>query len=130
MQNVGILAAEIYFPATYVDQAENEVFDKAPKGKYTIGLGQLAMACVNDREDIASISLTCVKNLLEKNNIDPLSIGRLEVGTETLIDKSKSVKTVLMSLFAQSGNHDIEGVTSINACYGSTNALFNSINWI
>jgi hydroxymethylglutaryl-CoA synthase len=88
------------------------------------------MACVNDREDIASISLTCVKNLLEKNNIDPKSIGRLEVGTETLIDKSKSVKTVLMSLFAQSGNHDIEGVTSINACYGSTNALFNTINWI
>jgi len=54
----------------------------------------------------------------------------LEVGTETLIDKSKSIKTTLMQLFAPAKQHDIEGVTSINACYGSTNALFNTINWM
>lgn len=88
------------------------------------------MACINDREDVNSISLTCVKNLLDKNQIKPARIGRLEVGTETLIDKSKSVKTTLMQLFAPSRAHDIEGVTSINACYGSTNALFNTINWM
>jgi hydroxymethylglutaryl-CoA synthase len=34
-----------------------------------------------------------------------------------------------MDLFKASGNHDVEGVTSINACYGGTNALFNTINW-
>jgi hydroxymethylglutaryl-CoA synthase len=88
------------------------------------------MACLNDREDINSITLTCVKNLLKKNGIRPEEIGRLEVGTETLLDKSKSLKTVLMNLFLASGNHDLEGVTSINACYGSTNALFNSLNWV
>jgi hydroxymethylglutaryl-CoA synthase len=88
------------------------------------------MAAVNDREDINSISLTCVQNLLNKYKIDPRSIGRLEVGTETLIDKSKSVKTTLMDLFKASGNHDIEGVTTVNACYGGTNALFSTINWV
>ena len=88
------------------------------------------MAIVNDREDVNTISLTCVKNLLEKNNIKPMRIGRLEVGTETLIDRSKSVKTTLMQLFAGSRSHDIEGVTSINACYGGTNALFNTLNWV
>lgn len=62
---------------------------------------------------------------MEKYNVDPKKIGRLEVGTETLIDKSKSTKTVLMQLFKEYGNHDIEGVTSINACYGGTAALFN-----
>lgn len=86
------------------------------------------MACVNDREDVTSISLTCVKNLLTKHHLDTNSIGRLEVGTETLLDKAKSVKTNLMELF--NGNHDIEGVTSINACYGGTNALFNTLNWV
>lgn len=86
------------------------------------------MACINDREDITSISLTCLRNLLKNRNIKPSEIGRLEVGTETLLDKSKSLKTVLMSLFE--GNNDVEGVTSVNACYGSTNALFNSINWV
>jgi hypothetical protein len=40
-------------------------------------------------------------------NIHPSQVGRLEVGTETLLDKSKSTKTVLMTLFK--GNHDIEG---------------------
>lgn len=88
------------------------------------------MSFVNDREDVNSISLTCLNNLMKKYNVRPEQIGRLEVGTETLLDKSKSLKTVLMNLFKESGNHDVEGVTSINACYGSTNALFNSINWI
>jgi hypothetical protein len=40
------------------------------------------------------------------------------VGTETLLDKSKSVKTQLMRLFAESGNGNIEGVDTMNACYG------------
>jgi len=88
------------------------------------------MACVTDREDIHSISLTVVQNLLEKHGVHPSRIGRLEVGTESLLDKSKSVKTHLMSLFSPHKNYDIEGVTSINACYGATNALFNTINWI
>ena len=128
--DVGLLATEIYFPNTFVSQSDLEVFNSVSKGKYTIGLGQTTMACLNDREDINSITLTCVNNLLKKNNISPRQIGRLEVGTETLLDKSKSLKTVLMNLFLESGNHDIEGVTSINACYGSTNALFNSLNWV
>ncbi len=35
-----------------------------------------------------------------------------------------------MDLFVQSGNSDIEGVDSKNACYGSTAAIFNAVNWI
>lgn len=52
------------------------------------------------------------------------------MGTETLLDKSKSVKSVLMQLFQDSGNTNIEGVDTVNACYGGTNALFNAINWV
>ncbi|CAO1631173.1 unnamed protein product [Sympodiomycopsis kandeliae] len=129
-QNVGIKAMEIYFPKRCISQDELEDFDGAPKGKYTIGFGQKFMACTDDREDINSFLLTVTANLLEKYNIDPKSIGRLDVGTETIIDKSKSVKTVLMNLFAPSGNTDIEGLDSKNACYGSTAALFNAVNWV
>lgn len=35
-----------------------------------------------------------------------------------------------MQLFNNFGNFDIEGVTTINACYGGTAALFNTIAWI
>ena len=129
--DVGLIGLELYFPRNYVDQTEYEQFNGVSKGKYTIGLGQTTMSCVDDLEDINSInsiSLTCVNNLMKRYGIKPEQIGRLEVGTETLLDKSKSVKTVLMTLFQ--GNHDVEGVTTTNACYGSTSALFNSINWL
>ena len=67
---------------------------------------------------------------MKKYAIDPKSIGRLDVGTETIIDKAKSVKTVLMRLFEEAGNYDVEGVDNVNACYGSTAAVFNAINWV
>ncbi|XP_041984802.1 hydroxymethylglutaryl-CoA synthase 1 [Aricia agestis] len=129
-ENVGILAMELYFPSQYVDQTELEKFDEVGAGKYTIGLGQTKMGFCSDREDINSLCLTVVHRLLEKNNINPHDIGRLEVGTETIIDKSKSVKTFLMTLFAKAGATDIEGIDTTNACYGGTAALFNAINWL
>lgn len=78
--------------------------------------------------DIYSFALTAVSNLLQKYEIDTNSIGRLEVGTETILDKSKSVKSVLMQLFGD--NTNVEGVDTVNACYGGTNAFFNTVNWI
>ncbi|EDR01308.1 uncharacterized protein LACBIDRAFT_254737 [Laccaria bicolor S238N-H82] len=129
-KDVGILAMEVYFPRRCISESELEVFDGVSPGKYTIGLGQEYMAWPDDREDINSFALNAVAGLLEKFNVDPKSIGRLDVGTETIIDKSKSVKTTLMDLFAESGNFDIEGIDSKNACYGGTAALFNAINWV
>lgn len=74
------------------------------------------------------MSLTVVSRLLKNYNVDPKAVGRLEVGTETILDKSKSVKSVLMQLFGD--NTNLEGVDTVNACYGGTNAVFNSVNWI
>ncbi|KAL1626213.1 3-hydroxy-3-methylglutaryl coenzyme A synthase [Diplodia seriata] len=76
-----------------------------------------------------SLALTAVSSLMRKYDIDPTTIGRLEVGTETLLDKSKSCKSVLMQLFPDNGG-DMEGIDTYNACYGGTNALFNAVNWV
>ena len=35
-----------------------------------------------------------------------------------------------MQLFEASGNYDVEGIDSTNACYGGTAALLNSIAWM
>jgi hydroxymethylglutaryl-CoA synthase len=129
-ENVGILAADVYFPTQYVDQAKLEQFDQVSQGKYTIGLGQFRMSFCLDNEDINSLCLTALNNLMDKYGVRPEEIGRLDVGTETLIDKSKSVKSTLMSLFEASGNTDVEGVDNVNACFGGTSALFNACNWI
>ena len=129
-KNIGIVAIETYFPRQFVAQSDLEKWDGVSEGKYQLGLGQEGMAFCGDREDMNSIALTAVANLLEKNNIRPEDIGRLEVGTETVLDKSKSVKSVLMQLFEGTGNDNIEGIDTTNACYGGTNALFNSLNWL
>ncbi|RZC39088.1 HMG CoA synt C domain containing protein [Asbolus verrucosus] len=129
-KDVGILALEIIFPSQYVDQTELEEYDGVAAGKYTIGLGQQKMGFCSDREDINSLCLTVVKRLMERHGIAYSEIGHLEVGTETIIDKSKSVKTVLMQLFEPHGVTDIEGIDTTNACYGGTAALFNAISWV
>lgn len=128
--DVGILGIELVFPSLYIDQTELEQFDGVSEGKYTIGLGQSRMGFCTDREDINSLCLTVVSNLLKRYNVNPKDIGHLEVGTETIIDKSKSVKSVLMQLFEEHGVTDLEGIDTTNACYGGTAALFNAINWV
>lgn len=126
--NVGVLAAHVYWPSRCVKQTQLEQHDGC-QGKYTVGLGQTALSLFDDTEDVASILLNAVDRLLAAYKIEPKDIGRLEVGTETLVDKSKSVKTTLLAhLF---GEHaDVEGVTSTNACYGGTAALLNSVAWV
>ena len=128
--SVGILACELYIPSLYVDQSALETYDHVSKGKYTIGLGQHRMALCSDHEDICSLCLTVLTRLLSETGVHPQQIGRLDVGTETLVDKAKSIKTVLMQLFVEQGNTAVEGVDNINACYGGTAAIFNAIHWI
>ncbi|KAJ5259319.1 Hydroxymethylglutaryl-CoA synthase [Penicillium angulare] len=134
LKNVGIKAMDIYFPSRYVAQSDLEKYLGASTGKYTIGLGQTNMSFCDDREgkfsipNVYSLALTAVSSLLQKYNIDTNSIGRLEVGTESMLDKSKSCKSVLMQLFGS--NTDIEGADTYNACYGGTSALLNAVNWV
>ncbi|KAJ2656349.1 3-hydroxy-3-methylglutaryl coenzyme A synthase [Coemansia sp. RSA 1200] len=129
-QNIGVRAIDVYFPSRYVDQKELEQHDGVSAGKYTIGLGQDKMAFCDDREDISSVCLTAVQGFMEKYGVSYSDIGRLEVGTETIIDKSKSTKSVLMKLFEESGNFNVEGIDTTNACYGGTSALFNACQWV
>ncbi|XP_053448242.1 hydroxymethylglutaryl-CoA synthase, mitochondrial [Nycticebus coucang] len=129
-KDVGILALEVYFPAQYVDQTDLEKYNQVEAGKYTVGLGQTEMGFCSVQEDINSLCLTVAQRLMERTKLPWDSVGRLEVGTETIIDKSKAVKTVLMELFQDSGNTDIEGIDTTNACYGGTASLFNAANWM
>lgn len=81
----------------------SEKFNKVSPGKYTNGLGQHELSFAYPFEDVNSLCLTGIFNfyivvsrLMKNYNIHPSQVGRIEVGTETLVDKSKSSKTVLM----------------------------------
>lgn len=127
-QHVGILGMELYTPSHRVRQEDLERMDEQP-GKYTKGLGQEEIGFCCDDEDAVSMALTVVERFMNQYNISWHKIGRLEVGTESLTDRSKSIKTHLMSLFAKHGNCHIEGIDTYNACYGGTAALFNTVAW-
>ncbi|MGN6323458.1 MAG: hydroxymethylglutaryl-CoA synthase [Dyella sp.] len=126
--NAGIIAMELYFPNHMVLQADMERHHGCP-GKYTVGLGQEAVTFCGDDEDTVSMALTVVQRLMERYGIDWSQIGRLEVGTESQVDRSKSIKSYVMQLFEAHGCSNIEGVDTYNACYGGTSALFNTIAW-
>lgn len=128
-ERVGILAIEVYVPYCCIKQTDLEAHDGVA-GKYTVGLGQQTMGFCGDNEDVNSLCLTVLQMLVEKNKMSYNDIGRLEVGTETVIDKSKSVKTVLMQLLAEHGNTNVDGLETRNACYGGTQALFNAVAWV
>jgi len=145
--NAGIHAMELYIPQYVVSQSEMEQHDKCP-GKYTTGLGQQAIGFCADDEDAVSYALTATMRLLERMKIAPRDIGRIEIGTESQVDRSKSIKSVLVDLLYSleqkrrdvdtSGfreddpaakGFDVEGVDNVHACYGGTAALLNSIAW-
>ncbi|KAI1727126.1 hydroxymethylglutaryl-CoA synthase [Ditylenchus destructor] len=127
--NVGIRALEFYFPKNYVTQKELEEYDGVSSGKYTAGLGLTEMAFCKDNEDICSIALSATAALLENYKIDPNTIGFLEVGTETLIDKCKTVKSVVCSELLP-GVRDIHGSESKCACFAGTQSIVNAVNWV
>jgi acyl transferase domain-containing protein/3-hydroxy-3-methylglutaryl CoA synthase/enoyl-CoA hydratase/carnithine racemase/NAD(P)-dependent dehydrogenase (short-subunit alcohol dehydrogenase family)/acyl carrier protein len=128
-REVGIHAMEVYIPRHKVKASELEIFHNVP-GKYSKGLMFEELSFTSDDEDSVSMALTVVSRLLERHNISPEDIGYLTVGTESLLDRSKSIKSHLMRLFEESGCTNIEGVDTYNACYGGTAALFASIDWL
>ncbi|KAG2387812.1 hypothetical protein C9374_001406 [Naegleria lovaniensis] len=127
----GIVGMETYFPNRFVSQSALEQHDGVSEGKYTVGLAQSRMAVVDlEREDTVSLAMSAVKRLFDKYSIDPKQVKRLEVGTESAIDKSKSIKSFIMQEFPQVEYSEMEGIDTINACYGATNALFNGLYWL
>mmetsp|Transcript_17395 Transcript_17395/g.50879 ORF Transcript_17395/g.50879 Transcript_17395/m.50879 type:complete len:982 (-) Transcript_17395:69-3014(-) len=156
MRNCGIHTIEIYYPQFYFKQIEMEEFDARPDrygpsviGKYTKGIGQIEARYPTDDEDPISFSMTCVHRLIERMGKDGFnetfkysengetlgnwnSIGRLDIGSESLVDRSKSMKAYVMDLFERYGNceSNIEGVDMYNACYGGQAAGLCCQNWV
>tara|TARA_B110000046_G_C13015419_1_gene408483 strand:- start:399 stop:2633 length:2235 start_codon:yes stop_codon:yes gene_type:complete len=125
-ERVGILDLELYVPCAYLELEDLERADDCV-GKYTQGLGMAQMAVCDAREDAVSLALAAGRALLTRTGTDPARVGRIDLGTESLVDGAKSGKTVLMDLL---GHTHAEGATHLNACYGGTAALFAAVAWV
>lgn len=126
--DTGICGMEIQLPSFFIDQNELEEVFAIPRGKITIGLLSKEMGVCSSSEDPVSLAMGAVSRLIKKYAIDPQTVGRIDVGTESHFDGSKPIKSFLMSLFQD--NPRICGADSVSACYGGTAALLNSLNWM
>ena len=94
----GIHAIEVYVPRHCV-QADALEVEHDCKGKYTDGLQMQQWGACDEDEDVVSMARTAVRRLVEKQGLAWEDIGMLNVGTESLLDRSKSIKSHLMDLF-------------------------------
>mmetsp|Transcript_3701 Transcript_3701/g.6598 ORF Transcript_3701/g.6598 Transcript_3701/m.6598 type:complete len:863 (+) Transcript_3701:78-2666(+) len=155
-QNCGIHTIEIYVPQFYAKMIEVEEWDATPArwgpsviGKYTKGIGMVEVRLPADDEDPVSMSMSCVHRLVERcmregfnetgrytKDGKPIymwnAVGRLDIGSESLIDRSKSMKTYCMDMFERYGDGEtnIEGVDMYNACYGGQAAGLVCQSWV
>ena len=128
-RHAGIHALEVYTPRLCGSAAELKRAHGCV-GKYAEGLLMRQYATCDEDEDVVTMALTVVSRLVEAHGLRYEDIGMLQVGSESLLDRSKSIKSHLMRLFEASGNHNVEGIDSYQACYGGTAALLTCTNWV
>ena len=85
------------------------------------------MAVCSTVEDTISICLNAFSRLLNRFDLTGNEIGRVEVGSESNPDRAKAIKSHLIGLL---GKLPISGGDNVQACYGGTAALLNSIAWL
>lgn len=123
---IGIKWLEVYIPNTKLDQVDLATHNKVDPNKYLIGLGQTTMSTCNDTEDIVSMHMTVCSKVLRRYPTQ--KFGFLGVGTETIMDKSKSIKSQLLPLFKSNVPH--AGLDTYNACYGGTASMLHAAAWL
>ena len=125
----GVHALEEYVPRHCVSMVDLEVAHNVI-GKYTMGLMMRESTACDEDEDAVSMALSATHQLFEVHGLKYEDVGMAQVGSESLLDRSKSMKSHIMSLFEPHGCANVEGVDQYHACYGGTAALLACTNWI
>ncbi len=135
---VGIDDLAFYAPKIYLDIAALAQARNIPYEKLSNGLGLLKMSIPDASEDAATMAAEAIAELIERNNLDPRSIGRVYLGTESALDMSKPTATYAVGMVAERlaerygrdcfRHCDVLDMTF--ACIGAIDALLNTLDWI
>ena len=136
--NIGIDAIDFYVPPIGLKISDLAIARNIEPAKLEKGLGLKSMALMDVDEDAASMAANALYKLIANNNIDPKSVGRIYLGTESALDAAKPTATYAVGmveekLAKQHGlrcfkNCDVVDMTF--ACVGAVDALENCIDWI
>jgi len=134
MTEVGIDGVEVWSGKLKLDLAETFAPAQGEEpGKFTKGLGLYASSLPDAYEDIVTMAANPAKRLMERHDLTPEDIGRIDVATESAFDHSKPVSTYvagcLEQVFEGDFHHANKGERKF-ACVSGTQALDDAFNWI
>jgi hydroxymethylglutaryl-CoA synthase len=135
---VGIDDLSFYIPSLYLPIEELAEARDLEYAKLNKGLGLTAMSVADAGEDAATMAANAVLDLIVKNDLDPRSIGRIYLGTESALDGSKPMASYVLDMLTayfedQYGRDcflhcDVVDLTF--ACIGAVDAMQNTIDWV
>ena len=138
MPEVGIDDIALHFPRLFFAMQDFAEFRGADYGKLNKGLGLEAMAIPDVHEDTATMGANAVSRLIDRNSLEPSSIGRIYLGTESALDGAKPTATYIMDMLEQRYSakfgHDCfrncDVVDMTFACIGAVDAMHNTLDWV
>jgi hydroxymethylglutaryl-CoA synthase len=124
---------KIYLSIEELARQRNIEYAKLNKG---LGLEQMSLADVH--EDASTMAANAVRDLIEKNDLDPRSIGRIYVGSESATDGSKPIASYVLTMlvdyfeavYGREAFLHIDVVDMTFACIAGVDALHNTLDWV
>ncbi len=134
---VGIDDMAVYVPSLYLPIETLAAARSIEYAKLNKGLGLTAMAMPDVHEDAATMAANAALGLMLKNKLDPRSVGRLYVGTESGLDGSKPIGSYVVGMLSQYFEAEYgkncflqcDTVDLTFACIGAADALQNTLDW-
>ncbi len=134
MTDVGIDAIEIWTGKLRLDLPGTLAPAKGEDPeKYTKGLGLFASSLPDTYEDIVTMGANAAHRLMEREDVVPADIGRIDVATESAFDNSKPVSTYIAGCLEQIYDGDFRHANKGErkfACVSGTQAIDDAYNWI
>lgn len=138
MTKIGIDCISYYVPRLFLDIRTLASARGIEPDKLTKGLGLASMALPDADQDVVTMAAEAVLRLLRENDIDPRTVGRLYLGTESAVDAAKPTASyvagiVEQALSAQYGPRCLRHCDVLDmtfACVGGVDALHNSLEWV
>jgi hydroxymethylglutaryl-CoA synthase len=136
--SVGIDDIAMYIPRLFLDMRDFAELRGIDYNKLNKGLGLSAMAIPDVHEDPATMGANAAASLIDSNGLDPKTIGRIYLGTESALDGAKPTATYIMDMLEQKYANEFgagsfrhcDVVDLTFACIGAVDALHNTVDWV
>ena len=133
IDDMALYVPKLYLPISVLAEERNISYEKLNKG---LGLENLAIPDVH--EDTATMAANAIVELMERNQLNPNSIGRIYLGSESALDGAKPTATYVLEMLRrkyrdQWGVHCLRNCDVVDltfACVGGVDALQNTLDWV